>query len=82
MSDIKEGTMMSVLFLKAADVCYTLALNKFRERLKDTERGSEERFHEAMDISKNLGFKDQCLCRLASLLMNISFWFMRDVDED
>jgi hypothetical protein len=78
---MKSGTWLSVLFCKAACYTYAVVLTKFKKRIEDTEQGTEERFNEALDITKNMGFKDRTLCRLASLLTSISFWFMDDLDE-
>ena len=79
MSDIKEDTWLSVLFEQVSAALYAAALYEHKERLKDTEAGSEERFHEAMDITKNFRFVGRILCRLASLLTRFSFFFMKDV---
>jgi hypothetical protein len=81
MSDIKADTWLSVLFGRIACAIYTVVLTKFKERLKDTEVGTEERFNEALDITKSMGFKDRTLCRFASLFTSISFFFMKDLDE-
>jgi hypothetical protein len=58
-----------------------VVLTKFKKRIEDTEVGSEERLNEAIDITKNMGFKDRTLCRIASLFTGISFFFMEDLDE-
>jgi hypothetical protein len=79
--DCKSDTWLSLLFGRIACAIYTVVLTKFKERLKDTEVGTEERFNEALDITKSMGFKDRTLCRFASLFTSISFFFMEDLDE-
>ena len=82
MSDIKRDTVISIPFEHVATIFYTIMLNKFRKRLMGTEIGNEERYAEARDIVKNLGFFDRCLGRIASFFMSVSFFFMADVDEE
>jgi hypothetical protein len=81
MSDIKADTWLSVLFDRIASASYTVVLTKFKKRIEDTEPGSEERLNEAVDIAKNMGLKDAIMCRFASLFTSISFFFMKDLDE-
>ena len=82
MSDIKRPTFLSAVFDHGSAMLYAVALHKFQKRVKDIEPGTEERFNEAVNITKNLGFIDRCWCRLAGWLSDISFWFMKDVDEE
>ncbi len=81
MSDIKRVTFISSVFDHVVAVLYTIALNKYKDRLLGSERGSEERANEAIDIVRNLGFFMKLLCHLAYLLDKVSFFFMVDIDE-
>ncbi len=81
MSDIKAATFMSRICDRISAVLYALVLNKYQDRLSDTEEGSIERLAEAQDITRNLGFFERAWCLLASECMNLSFFFMKDIDE-